>query len=164
MGLRGRQSPHFFRRSGRLNVPFEDRDWQLHRAFYGAVKRFLNPGAKVLLQEKHPGSQPDVFEPMVREGGGRVEKILLGPALTSGSAYITCFPVGTCRRSGGLLPKPTILARLRYQQSLSMRITPDDLPLRSLAQAPLDIRKFPAKMLGRGLYPRTHLSLTRAGG
>ena len=44
----------------------------VHREFYLSVKRFMKPGGRVLLKEKPRTGSVDLFEPMVREGGGRV--------------------------------------------------------------------------------------------
>jgi 16S rRNA G966 N2-methylase RsmD len=71
--------PHFPAWSGRSRLVFEDRGWSLHRAFYSSVKSFLNPGAAVLLQENSMGSSPEVFEPMINDGGGRLVDTMPGP-------------------------------------------------------------------------------------
>ena len=49
-----------------------DPAWALHREFYSSVKQFMKPGGRVLLMEEIPASNVDLFEPMIRAGGGRV--------------------------------------------------------------------------------------------
>ena len=49
-----------------------DPGWQLHRGFYSSVKRFMKPGGYALLMEEGPASSVELFEPMVRAGGGRL--------------------------------------------------------------------------------------------
>lgn len=77
--------PHFLNwsRDSRLLLS-EDREWSIHRAFYLSVRKFLNPGANVLLQENAIGSSPEIFEPMIREGGGRIVETMEGPDLGKG--------------------------------------------------------------------------------
>ena len=48
------------------------------------VKRFLNPGARVLLQENALGSGAEVFTPMIQEGGGQHIDTLPGPDIGAG--------------------------------------------------------------------------------
>ena len=47
-----------------------DPDWELHRRFYSAVGRHMNPGGLVLIVEQTRGSDPELFEEMIRAGGG----------------------------------------------------------------------------------------------
>jgi hypothetical protein len=64
--------PHFLpdpNRPGDIQV--FDADWSLHRRFYGAVERHMNPGGVVIVVENCAGSEPGVFEDMIRAGGGR---------------------------------------------------------------------------------------------
>jgi hypothetical protein len=76
--------PHFLDAPGELKLLSDDPGWQLHKKFYLQVARFLNPGARVLLQENALGSSADVFAPMIREGGGKLIQIL--PGLDNGVA------------------------------------------------------------------------------
>jgi hypothetical protein len=48
-----------------------DTDWELHRRFYASVGRHMNPGGLILVAESLEGSDPDLFEEMIRAGGGR---------------------------------------------------------------------------------------------
>jgi methyltransferase family protein len=74
--------PHFLEWSKELRC--EDQGWQLHKRFYSQVKRFLNPGAQVLLQENELGSNAEVFAPMIEEGGGEHIQTLPGPNIGPG--------------------------------------------------------------------------------
>jgi predicted RNA methylase len=49
-----------------------DRDWLLHQRFYAAVKKFVQPGGHAVMVEDRGYSTPEVFEPMIRAGGGRL--------------------------------------------------------------------------------------------
>jgi hypothetical protein len=71
--------PHFIEWTGDSKLRCEDPGWQLHRRFYSQVKQFLNPGARVLLQENAQGSKPEFFTPMIRGGGGDHIQTLPGP-------------------------------------------------------------------------------------
>jgi 23S rRNA G2069 N7-methylase RlmK/C1962 C5-methylase RlmI len=42
-----------------------DRDWHLHREFFAAVGRFLNPSGVIVLQENNRGSTVETFRPMI---------------------------------------------------------------------------------------------------
>jgi hypothetical protein len=48
-----------------------DPDWDLHRRFYGSVARHMNPGGLILMAESREGSDPELFEQMIRAGGGQ---------------------------------------------------------------------------------------------
>jgi 16S rRNA G1207 methylase RsmC len=74
--------PHFLEWNGELRC--EDTDWQLHKMFYARVKRFLNPGGWVILQENALGSSAEVFIPMIREAGGKRIQTLPGPEIGAG--------------------------------------------------------------------------------
>jgi 16S rRNA G966 N2-methylase RsmD len=74
--------PHFLEWNRELRC--EDPDWQLHRMFYLRVKRFLNPGARVILQENARGSSAEVFAPMIQAGGGKHTQTLPGPNIGDG--------------------------------------------------------------------------------
>jgi predicted RNA methylase len=64
--------PHFLPDPSRPeDIQVFDRDWNLHRRFYGAVERHMRPGGLVVVVENLSGSEPDVFEDMIRAGGGR---------------------------------------------------------------------------------------------
>ena len=63
--------PHFVDTSfGELR--YHDLDWSVHRGFFGAISRHLNPGGVVVLQENNAGSTPDTFAPMIAEAGLKV--------------------------------------------------------------------------------------------
>ena len=55
-----------------------DPGWQLHRRFYAAVGRHMNPGGLVLMVENLDGSDPELFAEMIRAGGG--EAIAVHPS------------------------------------------------------------------------------------
>jgi len=76
--------PHFVHWTGQSRLRCEDPGWELHKRFYSQVKRFLNPGAHVLLQENALGSSAEVFIPMIREGGGEHIDTLPGPDIGAG--------------------------------------------------------------------------------
>jgi predicted RNA methylase len=64
--------PHFLPDPSRPDdIQVFDPDWSLHRRFYGAVERHMRPGGLVIVVENTAGSEPDVFEDMIRAGGGR---------------------------------------------------------------------------------------------
>jgi predicted RNA methylase len=64
--------PHFLPDPSRPDdIQVFDRDWSLHSRFYGAVERHMRPGGLVVVVENTAGSEPDVFEDMIRAGGGR---------------------------------------------------------------------------------------------
>lgn len=70
--------PHFEQHS-QNKLLCEDSNWRLHADFYSGVKRFLSPGARVILQEYDGGSSPGVFEPMILAGGGNFIGTKQGP-------------------------------------------------------------------------------------
>ncbi len=74
--------PHFLDWNKELRC--EDPEWQLHKAFYSQVRRFLNPGARVMLQENTLGSSAEIFAPMIRAGGGKHIRTLPGPDIGDG--------------------------------------------------------------------------------
>ena len=71
--------PHFLKRDENDNdIRAVDPEWSVHRQFYLSVKRFMNPGGHVIMMENCHGSSRELFEPMIREGGGRVVATKLG--------------------------------------------------------------------------------------
>jgi 16S rRNA G966 N2-methylase RsmD len=56
-----------------------DVGWKLHREFYANIKKFLNPGAVVVIQEHRLGSNAEIFRPMIEAGGGRLMRVMQGP-------------------------------------------------------------------------------------
>ena len=62
-----------------------DPDWNVHSRFYASVKKFMRPGGRVVMMENAYGSSTELFEPMIRAGGGRVVATLPGSRL-DGSA------------------------------------------------------------------------------
>lgn len=74
--------PHFLPRDSKENdIRAFDPGWEIHRAFYQSIRRFMAPGGQVVLMENAAGSSVDVFEPMIREGGGRVVSTRVGTDL-----------------------------------------------------------------------------------
>jgi predicted RNA methylase len=64
--------PHFLPDPSRPDdIQVFDRDWSVHRRFYAAVERHMRPGGLVVVVENCAGSEPGVFEDMIRAGGGR---------------------------------------------------------------------------------------------
>jgi 16S rRNA G966 N2-methylase RsmD len=47
----------------------DDPEWRLHREFFRSVGPFLAPGASVLMLENSEGGPPEVFAPMIEDGG-----------------------------------------------------------------------------------------------
>ncbi|MFC3456279.1 methyltransferase [Amycolatopsis speibonae] len=48
---------------------YADKDWEIHRRFYGQAAARLAPGGSVLLQECWAASDPEVFRPMIADAG-----------------------------------------------------------------------------------------------
>lgn len=46
-----------------------DRDWRVHRQFFGAVGQFLRKGGVIILQENNTGSTAETFHEMVEAAG-----------------------------------------------------------------------------------------------
>ena len=63
--------PHFVDRSPG-QIRYHDPDWSVHRGFFGAVGRHLNPGGVIVLQENNEGSTPATFTSMIGEAGLKV--------------------------------------------------------------------------------------------
>jgi hypothetical protein len=76
--------PHFLKWAGDGKLRTEDRDWEIHRKFYAKVKKFLNPGGSVFLQENALGSTTEDFAPMIEESGGRIIRTMPGPDIGPG--------------------------------------------------------------------------------
>lgn len=47
-----------------------DTDWNVRRRFYASIKPHMSPGGVVVVSENVRGSDPAVFEEMIRAGGG----------------------------------------------------------------------------------------------
>jgi Methyltransferase small domain len=60
--------PHYPEDNGDARV--FDPGWELHRRFYASVARYMNPGGLILMVESSEGSTPELFEEMIRAGGG----------------------------------------------------------------------------------------------
>ncbi len=73
--------PHFATAEAKHPPLVLDQGWKLHRDFYADVRRFLAPGARVILQEHEKGSSPEIFAPMIAAGGGRLAAVKAGPNL-----------------------------------------------------------------------------------
>lgn len=71
--------PHFLPGSAsETDIRAFDADWSIHRRFYGSVKRFMNPGGRIVMMENGVGSSPELFEPMILDGGGEPAGVVLG--------------------------------------------------------------------------------------
>ena len=66
---------------------YYDKDWNLHRDFYANVKKYLNPGAIVVLQENASFSDPSIFEPWIKAGGAVLDRCISGPDSSLGRLY-----------------------------------------------------------------------------
>jgi len=62
--------PHYAEQNADARI--FDPGWELHRRFYGSVARHMNPGGLILVAESSEGSDPELFEGMIRAGGGRL--------------------------------------------------------------------------------------------
>jgi Methyltransferase small domain len=60
--------PHFPR--AKTDLRHYDPSWEMHRRFYATVGRHMNPRGLVLMVENADGSDPELFEEMIRAGGG----------------------------------------------------------------------------------------------
>ena len=61
--------PHFSERNPDIRI--FDPGWELHRRFYASVAGHMNPGGLVVMAENQEGSDPELFEEMIRAGGGQ---------------------------------------------------------------------------------------------
>jgi Methyltransferase small domain len=61
--------PHYPEGNGDARI--FDPGWDLHRRFYASVGGFMNPGGLILMVESVEGSDPELFEEMIRAGGGQ---------------------------------------------------------------------------------------------
>jgi predicted RNA methylase len=61
--------PHFSERNADIRI--FDPGWELHRRFYASVASHMNPGGLVVMAENQAGSDPELFEEMIRAGGGQ---------------------------------------------------------------------------------------------
>ncbi len=63
--------PHFLPDAGQPASDLRfDPDWSVHRRFYASVKQHMAPGGVIVMVENVAGADPDVFEQMIRAGGG----------------------------------------------------------------------------------------------
>ncbi len=64
--------PHFLPdAAGTEDIQVFDKDWKVHGRFYESVKRHMEPGGLVVMVENAAGSDPRLFEQMIRAGGGK---------------------------------------------------------------------------------------------
>jgi predicted RNA methylase len=63
---------------GEPDIMALDADWALHRRFYSSVKKFMKPGGHVIMVEDRECSTPEIFEPMICKGGGKLVATLPG--------------------------------------------------------------------------------------
>ena len=68
--------PHWNQNSGQLITKIyynyritSDLNWELHNEFFTNIKKYLNPGAIILLQEQSFASGPDTFKEMIKNNG-----------------------------------------------------------------------------------------------
>jgi hypothetical protein len=57
-----------------------DLDWQIHLDFFQNIKKYMNPGATILLLEQAFGSDPDCFRNMIEDNGLRINEVYWQPA------------------------------------------------------------------------------------
>lgn len=68
--------PHFLPDAGAPDdIQVFDEGWGVHARFYESVGRHMQPGGLVVMAENAAGSEPRVFEEMIRAGGGRPLKV-----------------------------------------------------------------------------------------
>jgi hypothetical protein len=68
--------PHFLPDPAHDASPLRfDLGWDVHRRFYGSVKRHMNPGGVVVMVENAAGSDPETFAAMIRAGGGEPRQV-----------------------------------------------------------------------------------------
>jgi tRNA1(Val) A37 N6-methylase TrmN6 len=60
--------PHFVD-SGQGQIRYHDPQWSVHRGFFEAVGRHLNPGGVIVLQENNTGSTAADFTEMIAQNG-----------------------------------------------------------------------------------------------
>ena len=60
--------PHFDDRSPG-QIRYHDPEWSIHRGFFAAIGRHLNPGGVIVLQENNEGSTPATFTQMIGDAG-----------------------------------------------------------------------------------------------
>ena len=71
--------PHFLPGADAAqDIQVFDDDWRVHARFYESVGRHMRPGGLVVMAENRAGSDPQVFEQMIRAGGGRPLKVHAG--------------------------------------------------------------------------------------
>jgi predicted RNA methylase len=64
--------PHFLPdAAGAEDIQVFDADWKVHGRFYESVGRHMTPGGLVVMVENSAGSDPQLFEQMIRAGGGQ---------------------------------------------------------------------------------------------
>jgi 16S rRNA G1207 methylase RsmC len=64
--------PHFNDDVLADEIRLYDRDWRLHREFFGDVSRFLAPNGVIVLQENNQGSTMETFRPVIATAGFRI--------------------------------------------------------------------------------------------
>ena len=62
-------NPPHFADSGFGQLRYHDAEWRIHREFFAAIGKHLQPGGMIVLQENSIGSKPATFEPMLAEAG-----------------------------------------------------------------------------------------------
>ena len=68
--------PHFLPDgSAPDDIQVFDDGWKVHARFYESVGRHMNPGGLVVMVENAAGSDPRLFEGMIRDGGGSPLKV-----------------------------------------------------------------------------------------
>jgi hypothetical protein len=68
--------PHFLPDdSAPPDIQVFDEGWKVHARFYESVGRHMQPGGLVVMVENCAGSDPRLFEQMIRAGGGRPLRI-----------------------------------------------------------------------------------------
>lgn len=71
--------PHYLQEGADDNdIRSVDPEWSIHRRFYASVGRFMRPGGHVVMMENARNSSVELFEPMIRAGGGRIAATLPG--------------------------------------------------------------------------------------
>jgi len=73
-----------------------DDEWHVHRGFFAAVGRFLQPGGVIVLQENNRGSTAETFAPMIEASG--LQTIFVSECRPQRTSYDRFYFLGVMRR------------------------------------------------------------------
>ena len=93
--------PHFLE-AAEGDIRSLDTDWYIHRGFFGAIGRFLQPGGVIVLQESTRGSTAETFRDMIEQAGLTIVFASgCGKTLTRYEAHYFLASCGKVTRSRG---------------------------------------------------------------